>query len=373
MPPTHATNKKFGKWMKMLRNYLLFGIWKNSTYNSGQFMQLLLSTASQKESLHETSMQLGFPSADDFYYHAKQKLSKADVLRMVLRYTREALNAIRNMSGIGSFDIAIDFTDEPYYGETENPYVVGGKRKASTNYAFRYITVTIVNKGERFVIYAFPVSKEDKKDAILVTEAVLAVKRLGIKIRRAYLDREFVNSEIFLFFDQEGIKFIVPGKKDCKVRARIEEYRREKKTFPRIIENYEVNGYPVNLLLLEDEKGSGKIYGFLTNIDATEIQKDPYAIAKAYRERWAIENANKYQDVFNIHTNCRDGILRYLFFAITVLLHNFWVLANMVAPTLGLKPISLSFFKKCIEAAVSHLPRPRSKCPQRERWAAVLG
>lgn len=359
--------------MRALRNCALFEVGSNGRYLPKQFTCLVLAAALASKSLEETSQQTDLPSADDFYYHARQKLSKEAVQRQIHRWASEAVNAICNVFGTRSFDIAVDFTEDCYYGDIDNPWVVGGKRKNSTNYAFKYLTVAIVNNGVRFVIYACPVSKDDKMDAPLVEEAILSVKRLGIGIRRAYLDREFKNSALFLFFDVKGIEFIVPNTADSKTLRWIDEFRREKKQFPRIIENYEVNDYPVNLLLLEDEDGSGEIYGFLTNRKATEIKKDPYAVAEDYRNRWAIENANKYQDAFNIPTNCRDGIVRYLFFAMTVLLHNFWVLATMIAPFICLPQPTISFFKECILTILLQLPRLRSKSPQREHWAAVLG
>lgn len=43
-----------------------------------------------------------------------------------------------------SYSFAIDKTDIPYYGDREGkyaPYVVGGKRKASTNYFYAYMTI----------------------------------------------------------------------------------------------------------------------------------------------------------------------------------------------------------------------------------------
>ena len=359
--------------MRALRNCPLFEVGSNGRYLPKQFTGLVLAAALAGKSMEETSQLQGLPSADDFYHHAKQKLSKEAVQRHVRRWALEAVNAICNIFGTRTFDIAIDFTDDSYYGETDNPWVVGGKRKNSTNYAFRYLTVAIVNEGMRFVIYACPVSKDDKTDAPLVEDAVQSVKQLGIGIRRAYLDREFKNSALFLFFDVEGIEFIVPNTADSKTQRWIGELRKEHKHFPRIVENFEVNDYPVNLLLLEDEDGRGEIYGFLTNRKAAEIKKDPYAVAEDYRNRWAIENANKYQDAFNIPTNCRDGIVRYLFFAMTLLLHNFWVLATMIAPGICLPPPTISFFKECILTTLLQLPRLRSKNPQRERWAAVLG
>lgn len=220
MPQTsQKKHKKLGKWMRALRNCALFDVGSNGRYLPKHFTDLVLAAALAGKSVEETSRQAGLPSADDFYHHARQKLSKEAVQKHIRRWASEAANAICNIFSRRTFDIAVDFTEDPYYGEIDNPWVVGGKRKNSTNYAFRYLTVAIVNEGMRFVIYACPVSKDDRMDAPLVEEAVLAVKRLGVGIRRAYLDREFKNSALFLFFDVEGIEFIVPNTADSKTLA----------------------------------------------------------------------------------------------------------------------------------------------------------
>ena len=40
--------------------------------------------------------------------------------------------------------IAIDYHDKPFYGDRELGHIVGCKRKASTNFAHRYVTACIV-------------------------------------------------------------------------------------------------------------------------------------------------------------------------------------------------------------------------------------
>jgi len=54
---------------------------------------------------------------------------------------------LKNVFGESTFDIAIDFTEDCFYGDKENNYVVGGERKNSTNYFFKYLTAAIVKKG----------------------------------------------------------------------------------------------------------------------------------------------------------------------------------------------------------------------------------
>lgn len=366
--------KKLTPWVKKLQSYKLFDIGKNAKYKLEQLMELPLAAALQKTSIEYVSIQdENRPSADDFYHHANNKLTKHAILKMQLRYSAEIRKLLKNF-GESTFDIAIDFTEDCFYGDKENNYVVGGERKNSTNYFFKYLTAAIVKKGFRFVLFAYPVSKEDNNDALLVEEAIVAIRKLGIGIRRVLLDREFENSKICFICDVYGIEFIFPKKKDEKIQRWIAEYKAEGKKFSRIIENYEIDNYPVNVLLMEEEnsKGEKEIYGYATNIEAKEIQKDPEAISEYYRQRWAIENANKFQDAFNIHTNSTNGLMRYFFFVLSVLLHNFWVLVNLFAHTFSLWKISLCMLKDIVRAILGFAPKPCYKHPQRKLWIAIL-
>jgi len=54
------------------------------------------------------------------------------------------------------YAFAIDLTDDPYYGKKKGDYVVGGKRKASTNRFFSYATCYLINGKRKFTIGVIP-------------------------------------------------------------------------------------------------------------------------------------------------------------------------------------------------------------------------
>ena len=64
------------------------------------------------------------------------------------------------------YEFAVDLTDDPYYGDKNGDYVVGRKRKASTNYFFSYATCYLID-GKRRVFLIFsglvPFFKENLK------------------------------------------------------------------------------------------------------------------------------------------------------------------------------------------------------------------
>jgi putative transposase len=371
---TKKNLKKLRVWMHKIQTYVLFQIGNNADHTLQDLMKLPLGAAISNTSIESESLHEDIPSADVFYHHANNKLDKKEILKMCIRYAAEIVKLIKNIFMRSNFTIAIDFTEDPYYGDKENFYVVGGQRKNSTNDSFRRLTAAIAEEGFRFVLFAYPVSKDDHNDALLVEEAIRKIRKLGITIGKVLLDREFYNSKIIFLCNYFNIDYIIPAKKDSKVERKIEELKKAEKKFPIIVENYEIEDQLTNLLLMEDknDKGEPIIYGFITNIEVEKFRNDPEIISECYRKRWDIENANKFQDAFNIHTNSTNGLVRYFFFVLTVLLHNFWVLVNLFGKTYALGTVSLTLIKEVACAMLGLAPAPLFKHAQRKLWVEIL-
>ena len=373
--------KKLGNWIGQLRAYPLFEIGRNATHSIRKIMKLPIAAALGNSSIEHVSSLEGRISADDFYYHANNKLTEVEVSKMIHRYCAEIVKMIVNLKRTNQFNIAIDYTEDPYYGETENPFVTGGKRKASTNYGFKWLTVALVNKEVRFVLFAYPIRKTDNADAPLVEKGLRAVWRLGVHILRALLDREFYNEDIIAMLKLLEIEFIIPSKKDEKfermLHAMIEQKKRDgiKPQFPFIFDGYQIGKETVTQVVFEEINSNGEkeYHAYITNRKLSAIKEDPYAVQEDYSERWAIENANKYQDAFNIHTSCTNGIVRFFFFALTLLLHNFWVLVNFFTSGFGkMARLPLEIFKEMIMVLFGMAPMPRYKQTQRKLWVVVF-
>lgn len=367
---TRKTIKKLGPWVQKLKQYGIFQLGRNARYGLPQFLELPLAAAVNNRSIEDQSLLEGRVSADDFYHHANSKLSEENIRKMFIRYVHEIIKLLNNLLHRSSFFIAIDKTDDPYWGEHENLFVTGGKRKQSTNYAFRYLTAAIVVQGIEFILYARPLTKEDRADAPLVEECLYGIRALGIHVTRVLMDREFYNSEIIHLCNYLDIEYVIPLVKNSKFERWFLSFPR----LPVLVSNYEVNGAVTNLLVMEDtnSKGEKEIYGFITNIDSKKIMEDPDSVAEFYRKRWAIENANKFQDAFMAHTNSTNGIVRYFFFVLAALLHNFWVLVSLLGKTFFLGKVSLNMFKDLAKALFGFAKAPCYKHAQRKLWVKLL-
>lgn len=352
----------------------LFEIGKNSRYDFSQLMKLPIAGALENRSIENQSLLKGRVSADDFYHHFKNKLGMDPIRRLFHRHISEVKRILGSGWSQQMLTIAIDKTEDSYWGETDNPFVTGGKRDSSTNFAFRQLTASIVLRGQRFLIYLRALTDKDTNDALLVEDCLEELRKLGFRVGTVLMDREFYNGTIIIVCNIRKIVYLVPAVKNERFERLVEGLRKEGKALPRIIENYEIVDEVTNLIIFEEKtsKGEIEVFGFITNMKAVEIAKDVDAIIELYRLRWGIENAHKYEDSFKIPTNSTDGIIRFFFFVIGVILHNLWVLLNLLSESLGTIAISLNLMKDILKVAYGFMMLQSYKHPQRERWVKIL-
>ena len=99
-------------------------------------------------------------------------------------------NLIVTMKEKGTFrkplNVAVDWHDEMYYGNTETDGIIGSKNKAGTNYAYEYATASIVVEGIRFVIAIIPILQ--RRNLNMVSRLLKITKLHGIRISVILMD-----------------------------------------------------------------------------------------------------------------------------------------------------------------------------------------
>lgn len=373
---THVMYKKLRKMMRTVATIPLFEIGKNAKYTFSQLMELPIASALNGRSIENQSLQIDRASADAFYYHFGNKLKIENLEDFFTNHVKRIMKILRRQ---GIFDakiiIGIDKTEEHYWGEhEENPFVTGGKRVTSTNYAFRYLTTVIVIRGQRFIIGLKPLTKEDNDDAKLVHQALEGVNKIGFKVSKLLMDKEFYNGDIVLICNGLNIQFVVPVVKNDKFQRLVADLRKDKTSFPCVIADYDVAGSETCLALYEDENDDGRVevFGFITNMDKDDVSKDIDSIIELYKMRWGVENAHKYEDKFRIPTNSDDGLVRFFFFIMGAMFHNFWVLLSLLASSFGASKLSISVFIDIMKCFFVIREAEHYKHPQRELWIGVL-
>lgn len=264
-------------------------------------------------------------------------LPSPDQMLRVFSYKTSLLDSIRNcvLSSIttaakrlGAFSqpttIAIDFFDIPYYGGRNSLNVIGTKRKAGTNYAHSFACADVIVKGERFCLSSLP--RTMVTEDVELVENLLKTAQEHVSVRIALLDREFFQVAVVRLLLRNSLFFIIPATDTEEIKRLKMENRHN---LPCIVDytmrskNDEVT---VKLVLVEREKDGKKCaYGFITNLD-WEAEE----IAEYYRSRWGTETNNRKRNEFRAMTTSRSYELRYLYYMLSVALHNIWILVNLM-------------------------------------------
>lgn len=353
------------KQARRMENYNLMGMGKNCLLRQCMLLALLISSAFLGQSPEQKALNDRNFSSDALYYHLNNKVG-IDTAEGMLNYfvTKRDIKLLRRRFGGWGFYVAIDFTEEMFYGEKGTLGIVGTKHKKGSNHAFRYMTMCIVTPKGRFLIWAYPM--EDRKETLyLLNKALMRIEELGLRVHAVLLDREF-NYTDALALVGEKYRYITPSDQDGKFRRHIGG-----KEFPAYcddwrIQNKDKEQISTQLIVLEEK---GHKYGYYTNLPRERFINDMEILSTVYGMRWGIETAHREIYGFRIPTTCKKMEIRYLYFVISVLLYNLNVWINLFFGLAGAAHITFSEMKEMLrrifEDFILWLKSP-------ERWLSML-
>jgi hypothetical protein len=106
--------------------------------------------------------------------------------------------------------LAIDLHQRSYYGQRENVPVRGGKKKLGTRWFWTWATVAVIEHGQRWTVAMVPVGPGDLLEDV-VARLLDHVKRAGIPVKMALVDREFYSAKVIAVFQARSIPFLMPA------------------------------------------------------------------------------------------------------------------------------------------------------------------
>jgi putative transposase len=128
----------------------------NGTLNQKTLIHSLVGMSANTLSVHSINKAVEkIPCETSFRYHlAKMDLnSLLELQSKILTYSND-----QTLVPGKSYHFAIDFTDDPYYGEIVNAnkdYVVKSKMKDSTTTFYSYVSLYVTTKGQRLTLAVF--------------------------------------------------------------------------------------------------------------------------------------------------------------------------------------------------------------------------
>ncbi|MDE4907283.1 ISH3 family transposase [Methanogenium marinum] len=222
------------------------------------------------------------------------------------------------------YPFAIDLTNDPYYGkidDTNADYIIRSRPKKSTTSFYSYVSLYVIQKGERLTLAVFLVRKGVKM-VEYVRKCVETIHNLNVNVEVLCLDRGFYSKNMFTFLQDEVIPHIVPVKKhSVEIKAllkgnksRFGKYTMKSKGKPLEID------IAIDVHYQQGKHGNVNLGYVVHGIDWTTRK-----IYSTYKTRFAIEASYRIRNIVKCKTSSKNVVVRYLYAIISLLLKNIWV------------------------------------------------
>jgi putative transposase len=305
----------------------------NTQYSSDDLLDLLVHAAMTHDFTENSSNTLKLqkeksPSADTLLYHIK-KYSRGEINEMFEKCFERMFDLAKSYIRFSKpLDVAIDVTDQPYYGEYTD-MVTGIKHQRGASYGFRFATIAIVENGKRFTLHAIPL--ESFSDKVKLLEELLNYAKKRIKIRHLYVDRAFFTIDVINLLKRMKITFVMPAKQTSRVKELIKKISSPAVIIYKLLGMKEEGGKrasaTTNLVIINDQAGVKRLFATNLNVNPNHA----WRLFTLYDKRWGIETSYRMKGMLKPRTTSRNYIIRLFYFMFSVCLYNLWVLANIIA------------------------------------------
>jgi putative transposase len=346
----------------------------NCKYSYNDFFRLLTYAGINNGCAEGSANNLNFysgegcPNGDTLLYHLK-KFDTSELLESYEKITDQIISMAKNRGLLnGPVDCAIDFTDELYYGDRNDPMVVGTKPQKGTSKAYRFATITIVEKECRLTIRALPVNENTSKREVVADLVNYAKERIEIGV--LCIDRGFYSVDVFTTLNTLKIKYVIPAVQNPRIVWQMRG-QQPPKIIPITIGDKK-KSVSANLVIVLDDNMEKR--GFVTNMDPDRMHTRK--ISKLYSKRWGIETAYRVKKDFRPKTTSKNYIIRLFYFLFSVCLYNLWEIVNIIlalvekidpkTPVIAAKLFGTILFRLFELNGIG--PPNRSKCDHRKRW-----
>jgi putative transposase len=308
----------------------------NCRYSYNDFFKLLTYAGINNGCAEGSANNLNFysedgcPNGDTLLYHLK-KFDTSELLESYEKITDQIISMAKNRGLLNSpVDCAIDFTDELYYGDRHDPMVVGTKPQKGTSKAFRFATLTIIEKDCRITIRVLPVNENTSKHDVVADLVKYAQERIEIGV--LCIDRGFYSVNVFKTLNSLGVKYVI-----LAVLNPRNVWNMRGQQPPKIIP-ITIGGdkgkmsVSANLVVVLDKDMEKR--GFVTNMDLDRMHTRK--LSALYSKRWGIETSYRVKKDFRPKTTSKNYVIRLFYFLFSVCLYNLWELVNVILALIDL-------------------------------------
>lgn len=231
------------------------------------------------------------------------------------------------------YDIAIDLVQIPYHGQPRHKRqeLRGGAAKAGTTHFHTYATLAIVHDDERYEL-ALTFVWSDESLVTVVERLIKQARQLGLRIRRAYVDKGFRGSEILRWLRRHRIAYVIPVPLHGQALLALCTGRRSYRT------RYTFNpgtaeAYTTDLVIVckysAGRRGKHRVEYLVYAVYGVDAIPE-LQIHELYRRRFGIESGYRQMHQVRARTTSRNPVVRLLLVGLALLILNVYLALRQV-------------------------------------------
>jgi len=235
---------------------------------------------------------------------------------------------------------AIDLVLIPYHGKHcyNINEIYRSQPKSGTSHFHAYATVCILHKGFRYTVALTPVAKGEEMK-VVVKRLLDQCKSIGLKCKLLLLDRGFYSVSVISYLKHALVPFVMPvicrGKKETKDQPAggTRKYRNWKKSgFDKYELKTKVKGKETKTWFYvcvccknqNGKRGKRGMKSYTFAYYGVESDRAKWFF-ETYRKRFGIETSYRQSNESRIRTSTRKPQLRFLYFALSMIMRNCWL------------------------------------------------
>lgn len=223
--------------------------------------------------------------------------------------------------------LALDYTDEEFYGKVETFWIHGWTGERAVTGKFKFLTCALVNDSLKVPLLSIPIHMgcNMARDVIF---CLSLIKPLVGSIKLTLFDRGFYSKELMLTLTRSGYPYLIFVPKNKMITSELEEMAKEEKKTIR--HEFKVNKDKTNerssttlafLKQVFDPRSERNIdWAFATDLEEVDLDR----IIQTYKQRWRIETEFRIQDEAHIKSKSKDVKIRFFYFVYEQVLQLIW-------------------------------------------------
>jgi len=316
-------NKKLYNFTKhQVKDLLTYDVKDRMVYSKEHHLKLLLAASLVNGFAEGVSKSLNnSPTGETMLSYIKNQ-EQEKIQRMFDKLVEKNVKILKRKRKLTTkVPIAIDWHDVMYYGDTKTPMVIGTQHKKGSNYAFEYLTASVLVDGERLIVAVMPIGAKSEVSS-LTTRLIHQIKKLGIRIRYITLDGGFFTIDVIRFLEESCMNYILhmPSTHKTK-RMKLWEGRKFRYTTTDH-KRKKSKQISFDVVVAYDEK---KKYKYLL---VTNMGYDADVLLKLFNKRWSIETNYRMSNQFLIKTTSKQYVVRLFYYLFACSIYNVWALYN---------------------------------------------